>query len=458
MPMKQRRITLSEREIPENWYNIRADIANPAPPLLDSKTLKPVTADDLKELFPDEVVSHMTTSERWVPIPEPVREAYSKWRPTPLHRAYDLEKLLDTPAKIYYKNEAASLSGSHKINTAFAQAYAHQNVGCERLTSEVATGQWGAALCLAAQHFGMKADAFVLKLSHLREPYHSHLMSFWGGDVKASPSRTTVSGQKFHKENPFSTGVLGVATAEALESSMKHKPKLGYIMGGGLGQVDLHQSIIGLETIKQFEKIDVVPDVVISSFGAGTAFAGISYPMMHWAKEHDKSIRFIAVESSACPTLSRGQYRYDYIDTAGHLPLVPMYTLGHHFEAPPIFAGNLRFHGAGISASLLLREKQFEVATVHNIDALKAAYQFTHSEGVMISYSTCYAVVKAIEEALKCKESGEAKNIVFCLDGAGDYEVAGMSALSSAIHPLLTADEDKMQQSLQNLNTPLIEN
>lgn len=454
--MKIRRITLSEQEIPEYWYNVRADMPNAAPPLLNSKTKQPIGTKELQAFFPDEIIRHMTTTERWVKIPDKVRDMYSMWRPTPLHRAYELERVLDTPAKIYYKNEAGSLTGSHKLNAAIPQAYEHKVVGSKRVVSEVATGQWGSSVCFAANHFGMQADTFILKLSHLREQYDSIIMKLWGGEVTVSPSRTTSSGRRFYNDKPFTTGVLGVAISESIETVLNDVPNAGYIMGTALGHVDLYNSVIGLEMIKQFEKIDETPDVVISAFGGGTAFAGMSYPMMHWAKERQKDIRFVAVEATACPVLTRGEYRYDYLDASGYLPLAPMYTLGSRYEAPPIFAGNMRYHGSSVVGSQLLQDKQFEAIAISNQTAMEGAYQMTAAEGIIVSYSSTYAVGAAIQEALKCKESGEAKNIVFCLDGIGTTSLAGATSVLSSTFQLLDSEEEKIQESLAALDTPLV--
>lgn len=454
--MKQRRITLSEQEIPEYWYNIRADMQHPSPPYLDCQRFEPVEPTVFGDFFPDETVEQMSTKKRWIAIPDAVRTAYSLWRPTPLQRAYELEKALDTPAKIYFKNEAGSLTNSHKINTAFPQCYYQKEAGCKRVVSEVGSGQWGLSLCLAAHYYGLTSDAFMVKLSHLREQYNSVLMKLWGGEICSSPSRSTQVGQHYHDKYPFSTGVLGIAIAESLEMTVKNRSEIGYVVGSIFGHVDIHQSIIGLEMIKQFEKIGTSPDVVISAFGSGSAFAGTCYPLMHWAKENQKNIRFIAVESSACPTLSKGEYRYDYVDTGAFMPLIPMYTLGSSFEAPPIFAGNMRYHGAGITASRLLKNKAFEVVAVKNTDAVKGGYRLASSEGLLPAYSTCYAMVAVIQEALKCRESGEEKVLVFCLDGLGDLS-AGATALLSSTFQLLEPTDEEIQQSLRSLQTPQIE-
>lgn len=415
---KINRINLEGHEMPTHWYNILADMPNKPLPTLHPVTLQPVAPEDLAPLFPMELIKQEVATERWIEIPEEVYDIYRIWRPTPLYRAYNLEKQLDTPAKIYYKYEGVSPAGSHKPNTAVAQAYYNWKEGIKRITTETGAGQWGSALSFATQIFGIQLQVFMVKISYQQKPYRKFMMNTWGAEVIPSPSNLTESGRKILEADPDSPGSLGIAISEAVEQAMKD-PGTHYSLGSVLNHVLLHQTIIGLEALKQLEKTGDYPDVVIGCFGGGSNFGGIAFPFLHLNFVENKHTRVIAVEPASCPKLTRGAFQYDYGDVAGFTPLIPMYTLGHEFKPAAIHAGGLRYHGAGAIVSQLLKDKIIEARAVGQLETFEAGSLFARVEGIIPAPESNHAIAVAIQEAKKAKEEGKSKTILFNLSGHG---------------------------------------
>jgi len=415
---KINRINLEGHEMPTHWYNILADMPNKPLPTLHPVTLQPVAPEDLAPLFPMELIKQEVATERWIEIPEEVYDIYRIWRPTPLYRAYNLEKQLDTPAKIYYKYEGVSPAGSHKPNTAVAQAYYNWKEGIKRITTETGAGQWGSALSFATQIFGIQLQVFMVKISYQQKPYRKFMMNTWGAEVIPSPSNLTESGRKILEADPDSPGSLGIAISEAVEQAMKD-PGTHYSLGSVLNHVLLHQTIIGLEALKQLEKTGDYPDVVIGCFGGGSNFGGIAFPFLHLNFVENKHARVIAVEPASCPKLTRGAFQYDYGDVAGFTPLIPMYTLGHEFKPAAIHAGGLRYHGAGAIVSQLLKDKIIEARAVGQLETFEAGSLFARVEGIIPAPESNHAIAVAIQEAKKAKEEGKSKTILFNLSGHG---------------------------------------
>ncbi len=378
--MKTRKITLEEHEIPEKWYNIIADMPNKPLPPLNPGTREPIGPDALAPLFPMALIQQEVTTEKWVDIPDEVRNIYSMWRPTPLFRAYGLEQALDTPAKIYYKYEGVSPAGSHKPNTAVPQAYYNKQEGIKRITTETGAGQWGSALSFACNHFGLECEVYMVRISYDQKPYRKSMMKTWGAKVFASPTTRTEAGKKILGEDPDSPGSLGIAISEAIERAASD-PETKYSLGSVLNHVKLHQTVIGQEAVKQMEKAGDLPDIVIAPFGGGSNFAGLAFPFLRFNFEEGKTIRCIASEPSSCPKLTRGVFRYDFGDTIGMTPLLPMYTLGHNFIPAPIHAGGLRYHGAGVIVSQLLRDNLIEACSHDNLEVFEAGILFAKTEG-----------------------------------------------------------------------------
>ncbi len=420
---KSNKILLNESEMPTQWYNIMADMPNKPLPPLHPGTKQPVGPQDLAALFPMELIKQEVSQERWIDIPDEILEFYKTYRPTPLHRAYQLEKLLDTPAKIFYKYEGVSPSGSHKMNTAIAQAYYNKMEGVKNITTETGAGQWGSALSYACQKFGINLKVFMVRVSYEQKPYRKLLMNTWGAEVIPSPSNFTESGRKILAEHPDSPGSLGIAISEAVEMAV-NDPATRYSLGSVLNHVLLHQSIIGLETIKQFEKTDYFPEIVIGSFGGGSNFAGISTPFLRLNLTEGKKIRCIAIEPASCPKLTRGVFRYDFGDSVGLTPLIPMYTLGHNFVPAKIHAGGLRYHGAGAIPSQLLKDGLIEAQAKTQLECFEAGVLFAKAEGILPAPETTFPIAAAIKEALKAKEEGVSKTIVFNLSGHGHFDLA----------------------------------
>lgn len=453
--MKQRKFTLEENEIPENWYNIVADMPNKPLPPLNPGTLEPIGPEALAPLFPMALIEQEVSTEKWITIPDEVRNLYSLWRPTPLYRAYGLEKALDTPAKIYYKYEGVSPSGSHKPNTAVPQAYYSKQEGVKRITTETGAGQWGSALSFACQHFGIECDVYMVKLSYNHKPYRKSMMNAWGANVFASPTNLTEAGRKILAEDPNSPGSLGIAISEAVEMAAQREDTK-YALGSVLNHVKLHQTIIGQEAIKQMEKAGDMPDIVIAPFGGGSNFAGLAFPFLRLNMEEGKNIRCIASEPTSCPKLTRGVFRYDFGDTGGMTPLLPMYTLGHDFVPAPIHAGGLRYHGAGVIVSQLLKDKLIEAVAHDNLEVFEAGVLFAKTEGIIPAPEANHGIATAIAEAQKCKEEGVSKTILFNLCGHGNFDMKAYDDYFDGKIVKHELSQKEINASLAKLNTPEI--
>ncbi|HBU69434.1 MAG TPA: TrpB-like pyridoxal phosphate-dependent enzyme [Elusimicrobia bacterium] len=418
------KILLSEKDIPTHWYNIQADLPKPLAPSIHPGTKKPIGPADLAPIFPMAIIQQEVSTERWIEIPDEVRDIYRLWRPSPLYRARRLEKLLDTPAKIYYKYEGVSPSGSHKTNTSIAQAYYNKQEGVKRIATETGAGQWGCALSLACNIFGLQCTVYMVKVSFHQKPYRKSLMHVWGAEVFPSPTDRTAAGRKVLEETPESLGSLGIAISEAVEDAATHDDTK-YSLGSVLNHVLLHQSVIGLETKKQLELAGDYPDVVIACNGGGSNFGGVAFPfLMDKLQGRRKDLRAIAVEPAACPTLTKGPYTYDFGDTAGMTPLMKMYTLGHTFMPAGIHAGGLRYHGDSPLVSLLYNEKVIEAISYPQNPVFEAAVMFAKSEGILPAPESAHAIRAAIDEALKAKKSGEKKTILCNLSGHGHFDLA----------------------------------
>lgn len=418
-----KKILLSENEIPKQWYNIVADMENKPLPPLHPQTKQPMKPEDLEGVFAKELVKQEMSQERWIDIPEEVRDLYRIWRPTPLVRAIGLEKALGTPAHIYFKNEGTSPIGSHKLNSAIPQAYYNKEQGIKKLTTETGAGQWGAALSFAASKFGLDLDVYMVKVSYEQKPYRRMMMQTWGANVVPSPSDTTDAGRAILAKDPNNSGSLGIAISEAVEVAVKGENSR-YTLGSVLNHVALHQTVIGLEAEKQMDIAGEYPDIVIGCFGGGSNFAGISFPFLRHKLVDKKGIRVIAAEPASCPKLSRGKFEYDFGDVAGLTPLLPMYTLGHNFQPADIHAGGLRYHGAGTIVSQLKRDDLVEVQAVPQKETFEAGVLFANTEGIIPAPESTHAIAVAIREALKAKEEGVQKNILFNLSGHGLIDMA----------------------------------
>jgi len=431
--MKRTKILLDENDIPKKWYNIQADLKTPLDPPLHPQTKKPVTPDDLKAIFPMELIKQEVSRERYITIPSEVREIYRLWRPTPLYRAYRLERALKTPAKIYYKWEGVSPAGSHKPNTAVAQAYYNMKEGKERLTTETGAGQWGSALALSTMLFGLKCTVYMVKCSYEQKPYRRILMENWGAEVLPSPTTRTNAGQKILKEHPHTSGSLGIAISEAVEDAATHD-NTNYSLGSVLNHVILHQTIIGLELKKQFELINEYPDIICGCVGGGSNFSGISFPFVYDKIRGKKpDLRVVSCEPLACPTLTKGQYRYDYGDTVGLTPLIKMYTLGHNFVPPAIHAGGLRYHGDAPLLCRLTKDGYMEAIAYHQNEVFEAATLFARTEGIVVAPESAHAVKAAIDFARMCKAKKEKKIIVFANSGHGHFDLTAYDAYNRGI-------------------------
>lgn len=419
----ERKINLSEQEIPRFYYNITADMPNKPLPPLHPGTLQPITPDLLEPLFPRELILQEVSNERYIEIPPEVRKIYAQWRPTPLFRAVNLEKALNTPAKIFYKYEGVSPAGSHKPNTALAQAFYNKAEGIKKITTETGAGQWGTALSYACQMFDMDCEVFMVKVSYDQKPYRKIMMNTFGGKVFASPSQLTSAGRKVLESSPDSTGSLGIAISEAIERAVS-QPDTHYALGSVLNHVLLHQTIIGQEAMIQMEKAGHQPDIVIAPFGGGSNFAGIAFPFLRLNLTENQNIRCIAVEPESCPKLTRGEFRYDFGDTMGLTPLLPMFTLGHDFMPSPIHAGGLRYHGAGVIVSQLLKDGLIEAVSQNQHRCFDAGAQFIKAEGIIPAPEATHAIASAIDEAIRCREEGVGKTILFNLCGHGYFDMA----------------------------------
>lgn len=422
--MSTKKFLLQEKDIPTAWYNIVADMQNKPLPPLNPATKKPLTEEDLYPLFAKEIArQEMNQTDAWIEIPGEVREMYKNWRPTPLVRAYGLEKALDTQAHIYFKNESVSPVGSHKLNSAIAQAYFCKKEGITNITTETGAGQWGAALSYAAKVFGLELAVYMVKVSYHQKPYRRSIMQTFGAQVIASPSMSTKAGRKILTDHPNYQGSLGTAISEAVELAMQ-TPNCKYTLGSVLNHVMLHQTVIGLEAEKQMEMAGEYPDMVIACFGGGSNFSGISFPFLRHKLVEGKNIRIIAAEPASCPKLTRGQFQYDFGDEAGYTPLLPMFTLGHNFAPANIHAGGLRYHGAGSIVSQLKKDNLMEAVDIQQLETFKAATLFARAEGIIPAPESSHAIAAAIREALIAKEEGVSKTILFNLSGHGLIDMA----------------------------------
>jgi len=418
--MENTRVYLDQSEIPTHWYNVVADMPNPPLPPLGPDG-KPVGPEQMLQIFAGPILEQEMSGERWIAIPEEVRQAYALWRPSPLCRARRLEQMLGTPAKIYYKYEGVSPTGSHKPNSAVPQAYFNKVAGIKRLTTETGAGQWGSSLAFAGQMFGIAVRIYMVKISYEQKPYRRSMMRTWGAEVFASPTNMTEAGRSFLAKNPNSEGSLGMAISEAVEEAAS-RPDTKYALGSVLNHVLLHQTVIGLEAKKQMEKIGAYPDMIFACHGGGCNFAGIAFPFLA-DKAAGKNIRLVAAEPTSCPSLTKGEYAYDFGDVSGYTPLMKMFTLGHDFMPPGIHAGGLRYHGASPLVSQLLNEKLIEAVAVPQKATFEAGVMFARAEGILPAPESNHAIRACIDEALRCKASGEAKTLLFNLSGHGHFDM-----------------------------------
>ncbi|MBN1665367.1 MAG: TrpB-like pyridoxal phosphate-dependent enzyme [Deltaproteobacteria bacterium] len=439
--MEQIKVFLDEHEIPRQWYNIQADLPTPMKPPLHPGTGQPVGPDDLAPIFPMNLIEQEVSQERWIDIPEEVLAKYLIWRPSPLCRARNFEKLLDAPVKIYYKNEGYSPAGSHKPNTAIPQAYYNKVFGIKRLATETGAGQWGSALSMACQMFGLECRVYMVRVSYDQKPYRRMMMNVWGAECIPSPSTMTESGRNVLAEHPDSPGSLGIAISEAVEDAVTHENSR-YSLGSVLNHVLMHQTIIGLEAQKQLEKIGEYPDVVIGCAGGGSNFAGIALPFVR-DKIHGKNISIVGAEPSSCPTMTKGPFAYDFGDLAKKTPLLPMYTLGHDFIPAPIHAGGLRYHGMAPIISHLVKESLIEPRAYNQIESFEAGVNWARTEGFIPAPETDHAIAAVVQEAMRAKEEGKEKVILFNWSGHGLVDLASYEAyLSGKLQPYEMPDSE----------------
>lgn len=447
--MDQIKVFLEERDMPRQWYNIQADLPTPLKPPLHPGTGQPIKADDLAPVFPMNLIEQEVSTERWIDIPDPVLEKYFLYRPTPLCRARNFEKLLDAPVKIFYKNEGVSPPGSHKPNTSIPQAYYNKVFGIKRLATETGAGQWGSALSMACQMFGLECRVYMVRVSFDQKPYRRLMMSTWGAECIPSPSDRTQAGRRILAEFPDSPGSLGIAISEAIEDAVGD-PSARYSLGSVLNHVLLHQTIIGLEAQKQMDKLGIYPDVVLGCAGGGSNFAGISLPYV-CDKIHGKRISVVAAEPSSCPTLTRGPFAYDFGDTAMTTPLLAMHTLGHDFVPEPIHAGGLRYHGMAPIVSHLVQERLVEARAFDQIETFTAGINWARTEGTIPAPETNHVIAAVANEARKAKEEGKEKTILFCFSGHGLVDLAAYdSFLSGKLTPYALPDE-AIQRALKSI-------
>jgi tryptophan synthase beta chain len=428
--MEITKILLDENDIPKKWYNILPDMPTPLSPPLNPGTKEPIGPKDLSPIFPMELIKQEMSQERFISIPQEVREIYKLWRPSPLYRAHHLEAALKTPAKIFYKYEGVSPAGSHKPNTAIPQAYYNMKEGIKRLATETGAGQWGSALSLACNYFDLKCTVYMVKISYQQKPYRKSLMQLWGGEVIPSPSNKTNSGRQILSKHPDSPGSLGIAISEAVEDAATHDDT-HYALGSVLNHVMLHQTVIGQETKEQLAMVDEYPDHIIGCVGGGSNFAGMSFPFLMDKLSGKKDTNIIAVEPTACPSLTGGEFRYDFGDTAGITPLLKMYTMGHEYVPPSIHAGGLRYHGDSPIVSQLYADKLIDAVAYHQTEVFEAAVKFARTEGIVPAPESAHAIKCAIDKALECKKSGEKKTILFTLSGHGHFDMGSYDSYLS---------------------------
>ena len=429
--MSQRtRFTLAQEDIPQAWYNLNADFPEPLPLPLHPGTRQPVTPELMLGLFPENLVRQEMCPDRWVEVPEPVRDIYALWRPTPLLRAVRLEQALQTPAHIYYKYEGASPAGSHKVNTSIPQAYFNKVAGTKRLATETGAGQWGSSLALACQLFGLECNVYMVKVSYQQKPYRRMLMHTWGATVHPSPSDQTNYGRQLLAADPNCQGSLGIAISEAIEDTATH-PDTKYSLGSVLNHVCLHQTVIGQESIRQMELAGEEPDTIFGCAGGGSNFAGIAFPFIQKKITEGKKYRIVAVEPSACPSLTAGELRYDFGDTAETTPLMMMYTLGHKFMPPPIHAGGLRYHGMAPMVSHALKLGLIEAQAIHQTKVFEAGILFARSEGIVPAPESAHAIAAVIQEATAAREAGQKRVLLFNLSGHGLLDLSSFESYLS---------------------------
>lgn len=447
--MRQKRYLLQENEIPTQWYNIQADMVNKPQPMLSPKTHEPITVEELSQLLSKESArQELNFTDAWIDIPEPVQEMYRYYRSTPLVRAYALEEALGTPAHIYFKNESVSPVGSHKLNSALPQAYYCKIEGTTNVTTETGAGQWGTALSYAAKAFGVECAVYQVKLSYEQKPYRRSVMQAFGAQVTPSPSMSTRAGKDIITQMPNHQGSLGTAISEAVELAMT-TPNCKYALGSVMSHVSLHQTIIGLEAEKQMAMAGEYPDVVIACFGGGSNFSGLAFPFMRHNIKEGKKTRFVAAEPESCPKLSRGRFCYDYGDETGYTPLMPMFSLGHKFKPANIHAGGLRYHGAGVIVSQLLKDGLMEAADVSQLDSFEAGLLFAKTEGIVPAPESCHAIAATIAEAMKCKESGEEKVLLFALSGHGLMDMPSYNQYISGSLSNHTISDEEIEENLK---------
>jgi tryptophan synthase beta chain len=422
--------TLSQKELPTHWYNLLADLPQPLPPPLHPGTKQPIGPEALLAIFPENLVMQEVSPERHIEIPEPVREIYSLWRPTPLLRAVRLEKALQTPAHIYYKYEGGSPAGSHKPNTAVAQAYYNKLAGTKRLATETGAGQWGSSLAFACRLFGLECNVYMVKVSYQHKPYRRMLMHTWGATVHPSPSDQTNFGRKLLAEDPNNSGSLGIAISEAIEDTVTH-PNTKYSLGSVLNHVCLHQSVIGQEAIQQMALAGEEPDSIYGCVGGGSNFAGLVFPFLEKKIKEKKPYRIVAVEPTACPSITKGEYRYDFGDTAETTPLLMMYTLGHKFMPPPIHAGGLRYHGMSPMVSHAAKLGLIEAEAYHQTEIFESSTLFARSEGIVPAPESAHAIHAAVQDAVRAREAGQKRVILFNLSGHGLLDLSAYESYLS---------------------------
>ena len=448
---KQKKFILQESEIPTQWYNIQADMKNKPLPMLNPATKKPMTVDELSQVFARECCKQeLATPHAWIDIPEEVRERYKYYRSTPLVRAYELEKALGTPAHIYFKNESVSPLGSHKITSALPQCYYAKQEGTTNVTTETGAGQWGAALSYAAKVFGLEAAVYQVKITMRQKPYRSAIMRTFGAAVTGSPSMSTRAGKDILTKDPNHQGSLGTAISEAVELA-RTTPNCKYALGSVMNHVTLHQTIIGLEAEKQMEMAGEYPDIVIGCFGGGSNFGGISFPFMRHNILEGKTTEFIAAEPASCPKLTRGVFQYDFGDEAGYTPLLPMFTLGHNFKPSNIHAGGLRYHGAGTIVSQLIKDNMMHGVDIPQLESFDAGMLFSRTEGIIPAPESCHAIAAAIREANRCKETGEEKVILFNLSGHGLIDMPSYDSYINGDLQNYTLTDETIKENVSEL-------
>ncbi len=448
--MEEVKIMLGERDMPNTWYNILPDLPQPLPPVLHPATGKPIGPDDLAPLFPMALIAQEVSADRYVEIPDEVRRVYRLWRPTPLVRARNLERALQTPARIYFKNESVSPAGSHKPNTAVAQAYYNKAEGVRRLTTETGAGQWGSALALACRLFGLECKVYMVKVSYQQKPYRRSLMQTWGAEVTPSPSSETNAGRQVLAQNPDSPGSLGIAISEAVEVAAQH-PDTKYALGSVLNHVLLHQTIIGEEALAQMALADDYPDIVIGCVGGGSNFAGLAFPFIREGLTRGLNTRFVAVEPTACPSMTKGVCAYDFGDSVGLTPLIKMFTLGHTFVPVGIHAGGLRYHGVAPALSVLVQAGVVQPVAYPQTAVFEAAVQFARTEGIVPAPESAHAIRAAVDEAIRCREEGVRRTILFNLSGHGHFDMAAYDEYLAGRLQDYAYPEEKVREALQVL-------